>query len=181
MPPDYISTLKGLQRQLAGIEQAISNIDLVTHLLATLTVDITTQQMDVNGVNGQPTIESITSRLIEHENSLTIRNAKVGATTNTAGTPGNALAAGVHRRGGHGGRGGLQPYPNQRKAASNLKCYYCLKEGHRERDCSLKQNAADYRKERQSQWSATAACAQFTVRHDDAHICDLGCTEEYGL
>ena len=55
---DYISTLRGLQRQLAGTEQAISDIDLVSHLLATLTetfhnfVDILTQQMDVDGVNG---------------------------------------------------------------------------------------------------------------------------------
>jgi len=86
---DYISTLKGLQRQLAGTEQAISDVDLVTQLLATLTetfntfVGITTQQMDVNG---RPTIESIASCLIEYVNSLSTHNAKVGATTNSAGT-----------------------------------------------------------------------------------------------
>jgi len=156
---DYISTLKGLQQQLAGTEQAISDIDLVTHLLATLAgafdnfVEIVTQQMDVDGVSGRPTIESITSRLAGHGNSLATRNARVGAAASAAGTltSGNALAAGVHRRNGCGGRGwhrGLLPYPNHRKAESNQKCYYCLREGHIERKCSLKQSAADYKKER---------------------------------
>ena len=99
---DYISTLKGLQQQLAGTEQAISDIDLVTHLLATLAgafdnfVEIATQQMDVDGVSGRPTIESITSRLAGHGNSLATRNARVGAAASAAGTltSGNALAAG---------------------------------------------------------------------------------------
>ena len=92
---NYISTLIGLQRQVAGTDQAISDIDLLTHLLSTLTtsfytfVDIAIQQME--GM----TIDLITTRLVEYENSRASRNAKVGATPNTAGTltTGNALAA----------------------------------------------------------------------------------------
>ena len=71
--------------------------------------------------------------------------------------------------------------PTREKAESNQKCYYCLREGHIERKCSLKQNAADYKKERLGEWSATAASAQFTVKHDDAHECDPSCTEVHGF
>ena len=154
---NYISTLIGLQRQVAGTDQAISDIDLLTHLLSTLTasfytfVDIATQQME--GM----TIDLITTRLVEYENSLANRNAKVGATPNTAGTltTGNALAASSGYKNGKNGRYGKERgsgkhsrKPYDRNSNKDLECYYCLKPGHRVRDCATKKKAEEKQKER---------------------------------
>ena len=157
---NYISTLIGLQRQVAGTDQAISDIDLLTHLLSTLTasfytfVDIATQQME--GM----TIDLITTRLVEYENSLANRNAKVGATPNTAGTltTGNALAASSGYKNGKNGKNGRygkgrgsgkhSRKPYDRNSNKDLECYYCLKPGHRVRDCTTKKQAEERQKER---------------------------------
>ena len=184
---EYISDLLAIRQELAGSDEAISDTTVVSHLLRTVpdSFAITVGILKHKSPEEQ-TLDSVSAALIEEETSLARRNTQVGSTLNTAGTltSGNALAAGVQRRGGRGGRGGhrrWQPYANQRKAELNQKCHYCLREGHRERDCSLKQNAADYKKERLGEWSATAASAQFTVKHDDAHECGLNCTEFHGF
>ena len=190
----YISTLKDIRQPLAGSEERISDNVLIGHLLSTLPETFANIAGIIeNKPAAELTLNAVTTSLVNAETSMTLRNAQVGSNTNTASTiiDGNALATTVRsgsinqgNRGQNSGRGGhrrWQPYSNQRQAESNPKCYYCLREGHRERDCSLKQNAADYRKERQGEWSATAASAQFTVEDDGANECDLRYTEVHGF
>ena len=61
----------------------------------------------------------------------------------------------------------------KRQAESDLKCFYCLKEGHRERDCPLRLDAANYRKERLDERTGMAATALVST---DEHESE----DEYG-
>ena len=123
---------------------------------------------------------------MEEETSLARRNTQVGSTPNTDGTLnyGNALAAGVQRWGGRGSRGGhrrWQPYANQRKAELKPDVRLLLDGTPYSPRLLSQANTADYKKQRLGEWSTTAASAQFTVKHDDAHECDRCCTEVHGL
>ena len=96
-------------------------------------------------------MDAATEALIEEEKSLPRRNDQVGSNLNIAGTTRQALAARTQhgKRRGYGGYGNRKPYGGPSK--SGLRCFYCTREGHKEGDCRVKQEAERLREERSSQ------------------------------
>ena len=98
------------------------------------------------------TLDAVATTLIDAEASMALRNDQVGTNLNIAGTTSQALAATTHHHGkrrGVSGRRGRKPY--ERPGDSGIRCFYCTREGHKEADCRLKQDAERLRKERWSQ------------------------------
>jgi len=94
---------------------------------------------------------------------MALRNDKVGSTLNIAGTTMQALAAITHHHGkrrGVSGHRGRKPY--ERPGDSQLRCFYCTREGQKEADCWLKQDAERLRKER---WPPRASAQTARVNH----------------
>jgi len=153
---DFISSLTTIQQELVGTPEEISDESLISHLLAILS---NTFKSVVDIITIRPaddeTLDSISTQLIEYETSNALRKAQIGSNPNTAGTvvEEHALTAEENTkgtRGYHSGRGrgsqrrrgkgcgnGRKPYISK----STGKCFYCLKEGHRQYQCSLKQKA----------------------------------------
>jgi len=96
-------------------------------------------------------VEAITAALTEEETSLARRNDQVGSNFNTAGTTRQALAPRTQhgKRRGYGGYGNRKPY--ERISNSVPLCFYLTREGHKEGDCLVKQEAERLREERSSQ------------------------------
>ena len=160
---EYISTLTGLQRELAGTREEISDVTLISHLLNNLTdnfwgiVDVITLLPSDND-----TVHSITRSLIEYETLKELRNARIGANMNGVNTltEGDAVAAthsthenhAKHRSGKRFGRRARKAPYSDRKSTSDPtegpECWYCLRKGHRQTDCSLKRKAVLRQKER---------------------------------
>jgi len=165
---DFISSLTALQQELVGTPEEISDDSLISHLLANLSdpfksvVDIITIRPSAD-----ETLDSVSTQLIEYETSNALRQAQIGSNPNTAGTvaEGHALAAegGTHEthirqqsgRGRGNGRGNGKGHSNRCKPYGSKpvsKCFYCLNEGHRQNECTLKQNAEAFRKETLDGW-----------------------------
>jgi len=162
----YISTLKDIRQPLAGSQERISDNVLIGHLLSTLPETFATIASIIeNKPAAELTLDAITTTLIDAEASMALRNDQVGTNLNIAGTTSQALAATTRhhrkRRGGDGYRG-RKAY--ERSSNSGLQCFYCTREGHKEADCQLKQNAEDLRKER---WSQKASAQTARVNFGD--------------
>jgi len=102
--------------------------------------------------------------VIDTEASMALRNDQVSTNLNITSTTTQALAATTCHHGkrrGVSGHRGRKPY--ERPDDSGLRCFYCTREGHKEADCWLKQDAERLRKERWSQ-RASAQTAQVNDR-----------------
>jgi len=160
----YISTLKDIRQPLAGSQERISDNVPIGHLLSTLPETFAT----IAGIIGNKpaaelTLDVVTTTLIDAEASMALRNDQAGTNLNIAGTTSQALAAMTHHHGkrrGVSGHRGRKPY--ERSGDSGLQCYYCTREGHKEADCRLKQDAERLRKER---WSQRASSPTAQVNH----------------
>jgi hypothetical protein len=168
MKPDtlvqaFISSLTALQQELVGTPEEISDDSLISHLLANLS-DTFKSVVDIITIrpSADETLDSVSTQLIEYETSNALRKAQIGSNPNTAGTvaEGHALVAegGTHEthtrqqsgRGRGNGRGYGQGHRNRHQPYGSRpvsKCFYCLKEGHRQNECALKQKAEAFRKE----------------------------------
>jgi len=165
---DFISSLTALQQELVGTPEEISDDSLISHLLANL-FDPFKSVVDIITISpsADETLDSVSTQLIEYETSNALRQAQIGSNPNTAGTvaEGHALAAegsthethirqqsgrgrGNRRGNGKGHSNRCKPYGS--KPVS--KCFYCLNEGHRQNECTLKQNAEAFRKETLDGW-----------------------------
>jgi hypothetical protein len=177
---EYISSLRETRKELFGSAEKITDETLLTHLLSTLPdsfsniVDIITHKPIE-----EQTLASVTSDLIEYEKKLQERKEELGAGTNTANTmtDANALAASVQSRNRSTFR--RTPYNLQRnnkprdpqtehsnsdsKAIDTQRndtgnqCWYCLKTGHIQRDCELKQRASELRIKRVNRFANVAS------------------------
>ena len=186
---DYISSLTNLRRELVGTPEEISDENLISHLLANLTDSFKTV-VDIITIrpSEQESLDSICTQLIEYETSNALRKAQVGSNPNTAGTvaEGHALAAvgdtqatrgkqqygrgRGNRRGRGNGRG--NGHSNRHKPYDSKpvgKCFYCLKEGHWEIDCNLKQKAEAFKKETRDGTSRKAASGHHAEADDTSH------------
>jgi len=149
----YISTLKDIRQPFAGSQEHISNNVLIGHLLSTLPETFATIAGIIeNKPAAELTLDAITTTLIDAEASMAHRNDQVGTNLNITSTTSQALAVVTCR---HGKRRGGVSYrgrkPYERPSNSGLRCFYCTREGHKEVDCQLKQDAEGLRKERWSQ------------------------------
>ena len=182
---DYISTLTNLQRELVGTPEEISDESLISHLLANLS-DSFKSVVDIITIrpSDDETLDSIGTQLIEYETSDALRKAQVGSNANTAGTvaEGHALAAegDIHAtrgkqqsgrgRGNRQGRGNGRGRGNRHKPYDLRpvgKCFYCMREGHRENDCTLKQRAEAFKKETRDGWTSRKAASGHHAEVDD--------------
>jgi len=149
----YISTLKHIRQPLAGSQERIADNVLIGHLLSTLPETFATIAGIIeNKPAAELTLDAVTTILIDAEASMALRNDQVGSNLNIAGTTTQALAAMTQhrgRRGGHSSYRGWKPY--ERPSDSQLRCFYCTREGRKEASCQLKQDAERLRKEMWSQ------------------------------
>jgi hypothetical protein len=149
---EYISCLLAIRQELAGTEEAISDTTVVCHLLRTVPESFAiTVGVLKNKPSEEQTVDAVTAALIEEETSLARRNDQVGSNLNIAGTTRQALAARTQhgKRRGYGGYGNRKPYG--RPSNSGLRCFYCTREGHKESDCWVKQEAERLKEGRSSQ------------------------------
>jgi hypothetical protein len=186
---EYISSLRETRKELVGSAEKISDETLLTHLLSTLPdsfsniVDIITHKPIE-----EQTLAAVTSDLIEHEKKLQERKEELGAGTNTANTmtDANALAASVQFRNRSAYR--RTPYKrnnkprdshtessnsdSQRNDTAN-QCWYCLKPGHIQRDCELKQQASELKIKRVNRFANAASiddCEDISTPHVETEI-----------
>jgi len=149
----YISTLKDIRQPLAGSQERISDNVLIGHLLSTLPETFATIAGIIeNKSAAELTLDAVTTTLIDAEAAMALRNDQVGSNLKIAGTTTQALAALTRhcgRQGGHGSYRGWKHY--KRPSDSQLRCFYCTREGYKEASCQLKQDAEQLRKERWSQ------------------------------
>jgi len=149
---EYISCLLAIRQELAGTEEAISDTTVVCHLLRTVPESFAiTVGVLKNKPSEEQTADAVTAALIEEETSLARRNDQVGSNLNIAGTTRQALAARTQhgKRRGYGGYGNRKPCG--RPSNSGPRCFYCTREGHKESDCWVKQEAERLKEERSSQ------------------------------
>ena len=149
---EYISSVLAIRQELAGTDEAISDTTVVCHLLRTVPQSFA---ITVGVLKKKPseeqTVDAVTAALIQEETPLARRNDQVGSNLNVAGTTTQALAATAHHRGkrrGGSSYGDRKPY--ERPRDSRLQCFYCTREGHKEADCWVKQEAERLKQERQS-------------------------------
>jgi len=113
------------------------------------------------------TFDSVSTQLIEYETSNALGQAQIRSNPNTAGTvaEGHALAVEggtrethIRQQSGQGranGRANGKGHSNRCKPYGSKpvsKCFYFLNEGHRQNECTLKQNAEAFRKETLDGW-----------------------------
>jgi len=160
----YISTLKDIRQPLTGTQECISDNVLIGHLLSTLPESFATIAGIIkNKPAAELTLDAVTTTLIDAEASMALRNDKVGSNLNIAGTATQALAASTCHHGkrrGVSGHRGRKPY--ERPGDSGPQCFYCTREGHKEADCRLKQDAERLRKKR---WPRRASAQTARVNH----------------
>jgi len=160
----YISTLRDIRQPLAGSQERISDNVLIGHLLSTLPETFATIAGIIeNKPAAELTLDAATTTLIDAEASTALRNDKVGSNLNIAGTTTQALAATTRHRGkrrGVSGHRGRKPF--ERPGDSGPRCFYCTREGSKEADCRLKQDAERLRKER---WPQRASAQTARVHH----------------
>jgi hypothetical protein len=142
-----------IRQPLAGSEERISDNVLIGHLLSTLPeMFATIAGIIENKPAAELTLDAVTTTLIDAEASIALRNDQVGTNLNVAGTTTQALAATTRYRGKRRGRGGYADRkPYGRPSDSGLQCFYCTREGHKEENCWVKQDAERLRDERRSQ------------------------------
>jgi len=133
---EYPSCLLAIRQELAGTEEAISDTNVVCHLIRTVSESFTiTVGVLKNKPSEEQTVDAVTAALIEEETSLALRSDQVGSNLNIAGTTRQALAARTQHgtRRGYGGYGNRKPYG--RPSNSGPRCFYCTREGYKESDC----------------------------------------------
>jgi len=139
----YLHT-KDIRKPLAGSQERISDNVLIGHLLSTLPETFATIAGIIeNKPAAELTLDAVTTTLIDAEASMALRNDQVGSNLNIAGTTTTqALAAMTRHRGKRGGHGSYKGWkPSERPSDSQLRCFYCTREGHNEASCQLKQDA----------------------------------------
>jgi hypothetical protein len=141
----YLNRLRGFQRDLQGSKESLSNDDLVSKVLTTLPASWD-HKISVLEELGDLDLDQL-------ERSLSNYHAKTaGSTSGTSG----ARAFAVGKRGGRYGRGRGRGRGgnfsggggNDRGNGKTGHCWYCLRPGPRQNDCSIKKKADEERKER---------------------------------
>jgi len=159
----YISTLKDIRQPLAGSQEHISDNVLIGHLLYTLPETFATIAGIIeNKPEAELTLDAVTTTLIDAKASMALCNDKVGSNLNIGGTATQGLAATTRH---HGKRRGVSGHrdrkPYKRPGDSGPRCFYCTREGHKETDCQLKQDAERLRKERWPQRASAQTARVF--------------------
>ena len=153
----YIARLTGYQTELAGTRKAITDEDLVSHLLTFLPVKYHNIRRHIwdRPIENQ-TMDYVRNTLLEHEAQTSLDTPAVETTALAAKSiksakPAKAAKAvkGSHHHHHHykGKYRDNQRYhqSTNRQGTRDLTCFYCLKKGHFESDCRLKKQSIEFR------------------------------------
>jgi hypothetical protein len=157
---EWIAELRQIQNQLALSDDAISDRQMVTHILAKLPPKFSTlRQIITHSANpADQTLESVSRNIHLFEEQEKLKNQLSGNLDSASTlTNANALYAGGNRhRNSHGNnRHHRNPKNRQnssdrpkRKAGKDDVCYYCTKKGHFSSDCRTRIQAEKMGQER---------------------------------
>jgi hypothetical protein len=155
----FISKVLTYREQLAHTTQALTDNEIVSHLITNLP---SSWRIIRTIISNQPaaskTLNYTINALVNYETELQDdKNEEQPATNALVATTGHKQSRG--QGGWSQGRGRIEK-PSRNPERNQVRCWYCLRPGHKERDCRLKKEADEEREKRASTRYAEAGIAR---------------------
>ncbi len=142
----HINAMKTIAEQLASLESAPSDGELVAKLMNSIPKSYDNLRFALETrPDDELTWDFVTTRLLLEEDRRKMQNMSVGQNTSdalaTSGPRNSVHSKSIHSNMGSGNGGQSRAFGPGKGDGRNRKCYYCGKPGHYKKDCYKRQNA----------------------------------------
>jgi hypothetical protein len=153
----YVSRILSYRDRLAHTPQKLSKDEVIAYILiglpeswSTISTIIENQPLEAQ------TLDSVINTLNTHERKLATQATQAPNSTVQSGQSGAFLARhqkqkNTRQQGGRPSKRSKIQDSNEDQDDDDIECWYCLKQGHFEKDCRLKKQADKKRKKREKQ------------------------------